>query len=324
MKGRAFVVVALSALVWGSCHSWTSTSPVGQVVVSETSAQPPLIVIEKTEDTNWGSGAELERLKTPYTSYGFDESTHDVQAVLYAIAAHYNLPTRLLYAVHLKETHGECRARSSKKAYGCFQFMASTAKQFGLVGVSNGKAFDRRDSLIDSGDAAARYIVWLAYVMYGDKVDLGNWEQIRHVLAAYNAGIARVFKSGVEPRIPSFFETQKYVHDIVQLAQGDAYFVNDNETLDVISLKTQVPEETLRQSNVHLTESSGVYRGMILSVPDQKTNFSEVMVAPKMSLSKISAGTGVSAQEIMRVNGLTTQRLKTGMVLKIPVDQAPQ
>ena len=76
--------------------------------------------------------------------------------VLSSIESYYNLPDGVLYSQSLKEASGLCPERpNSKGAVGCFQFLAPTAAEFGLIS-SEG---DFRTNYYAAADAAARYQV---------------------------------------------------------------------------------------------------------------------------------------------------------------------
>lgn len=89
-----------------------------------------------------------------------------------------NIPLDFLYLAVVESTLNQ-RAYSSAKAAGIWQFIASTAKQYGLEVTDE---VDERYNLEKATAAACRYFK-KAYQKYG------NWES---VMASYNAGMNRI------------------------------------------------------------------------------------------------------------------------------------
>lgn len=282
---------------------------------------PPLIVKikpVKPAEPEWKQYlANRDGLKRPSKKYlHYYQSDNPVvdRKTLRNISSYYGLPPELLYYQNYMESNGQCLNAASKKgAVGCFQFLEATAKEFGLVTDSG----DYRTRAAASADAAARYMLWLAIVMYGEQANLGNWEQLRHVLAAYNAGYAVVTKSGT-PQIPTYVETVNYVTKIESLVKGDAIIVRRGETLEALSERAGVSIETLLRSNVSITGPKELRTGMVLLLPDSD-GMSRVVVRKGMNLYSIHRRTGVPLEQLSLANGLgKNNTIQTGTVLLIP------
>lgn len=89
-----------------------------------------------------------------------------------------NVPQDLLYLACVESSLSP-RAYSPAKAAGLWQFLASTAKQYGL---EVNEEVDERYNIEKATAAAARYMK-KAYALYG------NWPS---VMASYNGGMARI------------------------------------------------------------------------------------------------------------------------------------
>lgn len=276
------------------------------------------VVIKKRAEPEWKRYlTKRDELKAPLEKnrHYYKKSSSEIdRKTLRDISVYYGLPTELLYYQNYMESHGRCLNVASKKgAIGCFQFLEATAKEFGLITDSA----DYRSYGAASADAAARYMLWLAIVMYGDKANLGDWEQLRHVLAAYNAGYAVVNKTGT-PQIPTYVETVNYVTNIESLVKGDAVIVQPGDTLEQVSERAGVSVDTLLRSNVSITGPKELRTGMILLLPDSY-GMSKVVVRPGMNLYNIHRRTGVSLEQLSLANGLGSDKtIQTGTVLLIP------
>lgn len=224
----------------------------------------------------------------------------------------YGIPDDVLYYQNYMESRGDCKARSHKGAVGCFQFARETAQEFQLIS----KKGDFRRQFHASADAAARYMLWLTIVMYGEAADPSDWEQLRHVLAAYNAGYGTVTKTG-RPEIPNFYETIKYVQTIEDLVKGKAVRVQKGDTLEEISLRVGVPVDTILRGNPIVTGDADLVADTVLSLPDEN-GMSRFVVSRGMSLAKIQGATGVAVKDLMRVNQLKSKQIHPGLILQIP------
>jgi soluble lytic murein transglycosylase-like protein len=110
-------------------------------------------------------------------------------------AGRYGIEAALLHAVISVESGYNARAVSKRGAAGLMQLMPGTAKRYGVADV-----FDPADNV----RAGAQYLTELMKLFDND---------IRLVLAAYNAGEAAVIKYG--RRIPPYRETAAYVPRVV-------------------------------------------------------------------------------------------------------------
>ncbi len=110
-------------------------------------------------------------------------------------AGRYGIEAALLHAVISVESGYNAKAVSKRGAAGLMQLMPDTARRFGVADV-----FDPADNV----RAGAQYLTELMKLFDND---------IRLVLAAYNAGEAAVIKYG--KRIPPYRETAAYVPKVV-------------------------------------------------------------------------------------------------------------
>lgn len=113
------------------------------------------------------------------------------------VFAQHGLPTQLKYLAII-ESRLSNKAISHVGAVGPWQFMAGTARDFGLV--VNSKRDERRDYL-KSTHAAARYLKYL----YGE---FGDWLL---VLAAYNGGPGYVYNAIKKSKSRNFWTLQNYL-----------------------------------------------------------------------------------------------------------------
>lgn len=110
-----------------------------------------------------------------------------------AAAERHGLDPKLLHALVVVESAYRADAVSPAGAGGLTQLMPRTARELGVT-----DRFDPAENLSAGADYLARQVL-----RFGD---------LRLALAAYNAGPARVAKSG---RIPEIRETQAYVAAVV-------------------------------------------------------------------------------------------------------------
>lgn len=306
----------------------TPTITVHQKVVDAVApdAEPMLTEVDKKEEPYqpyWKkleSNEALKALVEPPLAHKswFDKNANKKvldKKGLSAISRYYGFPDDLLYFMWFKETQGSCLAVSQKGASGCFQFMPDTAKQFGLMTDKH----DLRSRPDASADTAARYLSWLLVLLYADNADPKNWEQLRHALAAYNAGHRNVNRSG-EIKIPSFTETLRYVHDIEELTLGRATIVQWKDTLDKLSERTGVDKELLLRANLELKDDKSLRANTIVYLPDPNNGYSKVLITRGMTLYQIQRDTGVTVAELIKTNRLSKpDTLKVGQLIYIPV-----
>jgi soluble lytic murein transglycosylase-like protein len=123
-----------------------------------------------------------------------------VAPALSVAAREHGIDPLLLHAIAHVESRHQVRAVSPAGARGVMQVMPATAQRFGVGDA--GALFDAETNL----RAAASYLRTLR-ARYG--------EDLRLVLAAYNAGEGAVEKAGRQ--VPPFPETQAYVRDVMAL-----------------------------------------------------------------------------------------------------------
>ena len=119
---------------------------------------------------------------------------------LSAVARESGIDPLLLHAIAHVESRHQAQAVSRAGARGVMQVMPVTAQRFGVVDPN--ALFDATTNL----RAAAAYLRTLSH-RYGD--------DLRLVLAAYNAGEGAVDKAGRQ--VPPYPETQAYVRDVLAL-----------------------------------------------------------------------------------------------------------
>lgn len=282
----------------------------------------PFAFLPEQKNLHWKKGSPREQmlmLRSPapahthfYTEQNFDKAlTRDE---LNTISQMYGLPDDLLFYQWHKENQGTCQKRSQKGAAGCFQFLKATAEQFKLI---QGRK-DYRKNPYASADAAARYLTWLLVLLYGEDAKPDNWEQLRHALAAYNAGHRHVNKDG-NIQIPTFTETQRYVFEIEELTTGRAILVQRGDTLAKLSERTGFSEEALLRANPNFTSNQTLKASMFVQLPDPETGLSKVLVTRGVTLAKIQRGTGASLESLLETNDLKEgDLLHVGQILMIP------
>lgn len=138
--------------------------------------------------------------------------------IMAPILKKHGVPMDFLYLACIESTL-DIRAYSPAKAAGIWQFIPSTAKEFGLEirdnktpkGRSDGACVDERYHIEKETDAACRFFK-KAYAKYG------NWET---VMASYNAGQAGISRRLESQQVKSSFdlhlvtETSRYVFRIM-------------------------------------------------------------------------------------------------------------
>ncbi|UCD17756.1 MAG: transglycosylase SLT domain-containing protein [Candidatus Zixiibacteriota bacterium] len=127
-----------------------------------------------------------------------DTGRPPLDGIVARAAEKYSLPPELLHAVIKAESGGDPNAVSKSGAKGLMQLMDTTAVE---MGVSN--AFDPRENI----NGGARYLRSL----------LDRFGDLKHALAAYNAGPEAVKRYGGVPPYP---ETQNYVRRVMSDIPG--------------------------------------------------------------------------------------------------------
>jgi hypothetical protein len=119
-----------------------------------------------------------------------------VLPLLHRLAQQYSVDPRLVHAIITVESNFDPRAVSRAGAQGLMQLMPDTAARYRVV-----NPFDPQANL----EGGMRYLRDLLLMFPGD---------LRHVLAAYNAGEGAVQQYG---GIPPYPETQRYVERVLAL-----------------------------------------------------------------------------------------------------------
>ena len=137
----------------------------------------------------------LDRTMEKATSkWNKEELFQIIEEKIQSVSRKYNINPNLLKAVIKQESDFNPFALSEKGAMGLMQIMPSTAKSLGLTDVWD------IDQNIDGG---ARYL----------KQQLDKFTDIKHAIAAYNAGPGAVINySG----IPPYAETRDFVEKVMQ------------------------------------------------------------------------------------------------------------
>ena len=141
----------------------------------------------------------VPEVSAPLFSLAFEPSEPVPKApfgdLIYAAAQQYELNPRLLVAMARAESSFDSAAISVKGARGLLQLMPATAERFG---VEASELLNPESNL----QAAARYLRFL----------IGEFEgNLRHILAAYNAGEGAVRRHG---GVPPYRETRNYIRRI--------------------------------------------------------------------------------------------------------------
>jgi LysM repeat protein len=298
-----------------------SLSAITPATVNPTAIAIPEPVLIRPVKTLFNVSMELDLLKRPnqkhahFYSQEFKKSAISMEE-LNKIGSHYGLPEKVLFFQNHLESSGGCQSTPNHKgAVGCFQFLYNTAKEFSLTT----DLYDYRNRLHASADTAARYMKWLSFFMYGEDADLSDWEQLRYVLAAYNAGFAVVTKSG-RPRIPNFYETVKYVNAIEDLVKGTAVVVEWGDTLSKLSARTGYDISIIKKGNPHIIGDLELKAGDIVSLPNED-GMSKLIMKSGMSLLTIQNKTGVTVSELIAANDLKdSNAIRTAEILYIPTE----
>jgi membrane-bound lytic murein transglycosylase D len=208
MMKRVFLVyctVSLCILGTASASDTTKTPSPAQVMTIPVPATDVEAVIE-----NQAIAANTIRLNPRAKTFVADYTTRNRKDVMGIkdkgraylnmidnIFTQHGLPTELKYLAII-ESRLNSRAVSHVGAVGPWQFMAGTARDYGLV--VNAKRDERKD-YFKSTHAAARYLTYL-YNEFGD------WLL---VLAAYNGGPGYVYNAIKKSKSRNFWDLQYYL-----------------------------------------------------------------------------------------------------------------
>ncbi|MEN8262352.1 MAG: lytic transglycosylase domain-containing protein [Nitrospirota bacterium] len=114
----------------------------------------------------------------------------------------YNIEPSIIKAVITAESNWNPRALSHKGAIGLMQLMPSTARDMQIT-----NPYDPEQNI----EAGTRYLRFLLNRFDGD---------MTLALAAYNAGLGKVERSG---GVPAITETKKYIKKIISISKGKSY-----------------------------------------------------------------------------------------------------
>lgn len=191
MKSRFFYAFALTAALSLSDLSLTTSAqqPSSSIVMSPVrSPQMPSKAVFADTEYDLDRIDIYERLDRELTAIAY---THGNTLLLLKRANRYfpeiipilkknGVPEDVIYLACIESSLNP-RAYSPAKAAGIWQFIPSTAKQYGL---EVNEYVDERYNIVKSTEAACRFLKSL-------KAKYGDWES---VAAAYNAGPARITK----------------------------------------------------------------------------------------------------------------------------------
>src|SRR5262245_21998402 len=170
-----------------------------------TSATTPAVVTRPTLSTTRPALSTTQ----PALSTTRRVAQEPVLPLLHRLAQQYSIDPRLVHAIITVESNFDPRAVSRAGAQGLMQLMPDTAARYRVV-----NPFDPEANL----EGGMRYLRDLLGMFPND---------LRHVLAAYNAGEGAVQQYG---GIPPYPETQRYVERVLTLygvvsppAQGKIY-----------------------------------------------------------------------------------------------------
>lgn len=116
----------------------------------------------------------------------------DINSIVDDVATEHGVDPLLVHAIIKQESAYNPYALSPKGAQGLMQLIPSTAKHYGV-----NNAFDKRQNV----EGGVKYLKHL----------MGTFDDMRLVLAAYNAGEGAVFQYR---GIPPYEETQEYVYRV--------------------------------------------------------------------------------------------------------------
>lgn len=195
-KTNKTIYIALTALVAGSTLLFTAAPEADAVQPPATAADDTFSIVENPQTpasmTFAGEKVDFdridmyERLDRELTSLAYTHGNTLLMIkranrffpILAPILKKNGIPLDMLYLACVESTLNT-RAYSPAKAAGLWQFMASTAKQYGL---EVNDYVDERYNIEKATEAACRYLK-KAYAQYG------NWES---VAASYNGGMTRI------------------------------------------------------------------------------------------------------------------------------------
>jgi hypothetical protein len=147
-----------------------------------------------------------------------DEPSNSKQHINFTLETEYKLPKGLLSAVHYKETSGNCKAKSSAGAIGCFQFRLITIKD---IKQRFSYSFDPYN-YAESAKAAAMKLSYLANRIqsnYNTNYEI-TWSL---TLAAYNSGYSTVANQGWAKTAAGWATSYRGVANIIDYPETSNY-----------------------------------------------------------------------------------------------------
>jgi len=263
-----------------------------------------------------------------------------------------NLPMELALLPFIESAYNPF-AYSHSHASGLWQFIPDTGREMGL---KQDNWYEGRRDIVDSTDAAIRYLTIL------NKMFDGDWLL---TLAAYNAGPGTISRAQEANRLqgkPTDFwslplreETTAYVPRLVALAKvlsnPDEYNIDRRAIprqtqFSIIEVKDQIDlSQAAKLAGIsseqmyHLnpgfsrwvTPPSGPYR-LLLPTQEVPGFLEQLARTPRQTwrpttdyviksgdtLGRIAAANGTSVEELTRINQLTSSNLSIGQLLRIP------
>jgi membrane-bound lytic murein transglycosylase D len=188
MKRVMIVYCTVSLFILGSVHATDTTSVIGGQGSNSNSIRLNPRAKTFVEDYTKKNRQSVIKIQDKGSAY---------LRMIEEVFTQHGLPTELKYLAII-ESKLNSKAVSGVGAVGPWQFMAGTARDFGLV-VSNKK--DERRDYFKSTHAAARYLKYL-YNEFGD------WLL---VLAAYNGGPGYVYNAIKKSKSRNFWVLQNYL-----------------------------------------------------------------------------------------------------------------
>lgn len=235
----------------------------------------------------------------------------------------YNLPTGLLYGIMMTESGGRTEAISRRAdgtpvAYGPFQFIPSTARQYGFDVTD----FNQPNYFNVCADAAARYM----------QTALRTNQDIRLAIASYNTGQGNVNKHGLRVLSPTYAHGETFKHNqrvfafqaqavgtdtaqnLNQLANNTEAFKSEQEALKEFtmpygeelkrSLQAYIPDSARPRLNLgngwysfkYFVEHSNIFKANLATEP----RFKNVLQQAHVALTKLALNGNKLAQAALQ------------------------
>ena len=223
------------------------------------------------------------------------------------ILVQYGLPKELKYLAVI-ESDLKSTALSPKGAFGPWQFMPYTARDYGLV--VNTQEDDRAD-YSKSTNAAAKYLLYLYK-------NLKDWLL---VIAAYNGGPGRVYSAIKKSNSRDFWKLQYY------LPEESRNHVKNFIATHYI-METGNGQETLADSKFNYSNLSGSDSSFITSqlTDEEKKGLDSTKVSGRYIAAIIAKNISLDMKDFDRYNPGFDNTLATGAIynLQLPKDKMKQ